>query len=148
MTTLLIAVASMLGLTLLAWFGSRVAHFAICPVCVGVAGTWIGMLAARFAGFAVDATVLGILLGVSALGIVQWHSERLPQGRVAMLWKALAVPIGSAAAYGLVAELWGLAALAALAFVLLALQFRVPRPEPETDPAAVSRLEQRMKRCC
>lgn len=148
MTTLAFAVASMLGLTGLAWLASRASRLPICPVCVGVAGTWAGLLAARFAGFSVDATVLAILLGASVLGITQWRAERLTQAGSALLWKALAVPSGSAAAYGLVAELWGFAALSALAFALLGLLFGVPRQVPGSDSAAVSQLEERMKRCC
>ncbi|TAK48818.1 MAG: hypothetical protein EPO27_05670 [Betaproteobacteria bacterium] len=148
MTTLALAIASLLGLTGIAWLASRMSRLPICPVCVGVAGTWAGLLAARFAGFPMDATVLAILLGVSVLGVVQWRAERLTQGGSALLWKALAVPTGSAAAYGLVAELWSLALLSALAFALLALLFRVPRQMPEADSAAVSQLEERMKRCC
>ncbi len=95
-----------------------------------------------------DATVLAILLGASVLGIAQWRAERLTHAGSAMLWKALASTAGSAAAYGLVAELWGLALLSALAFAFLALLFRVPRQVPRTDSAAVSQLEERMKRCC
>ncbi len=148
MTTLVLAIASMLGLTLLAWLASRVSRAAICPVCVGVAGTWMGLLAARYGGFQVDVAVLAILLGASVLGIVQWRSERLRDERHALLWKVLAIPAGVAAAYGLVAGLWGLAALAALAFAVLALLFRGPRQETEVDSAAVSQLEERMKRCC
>jgi len=147
-TTLALAIASLLGLTGLAWLASRMSRLPVCPVCVGVAGTWTGLLAARFAGLPVDATVLAILLGASVLGIAQWRAERLTQGGSALLWKALAVPTGSAAAYGLVAELWSLAALSAFAFALLAVLFRAARPAPESDSAVVSQLEERMKRCC
>lgn len=147
MSTILVAMMSMLALTGLAWIASRVSHLAICPVCIGISGTWLGLLAARSAGFAVDATVLGILLGATVLGVVQWRAEQLRQGSSALLWKALAIPIGSAAAYGLAAGLWSTAALAGLAFALLALAFQASRQAPE-DSAAVSQLEERMKRCC
>lgn len=148
MTTLALALASLLGLTGLAWLAARMTRLPVCPVCVGVAGTWVGLLAARFAGLPVDATVLAILLGASVLGITQWGAERLTQGGSALLWKALALPTGSAAAYGLVAEHWRLAAVAAIAFALLAVLFRAARRAPESDSVAVSQLEERMKRCC
>src|SRR5512147_1188097 len=111
MNTILVAVASMLALSVLAWAVSRASRLTVCPACVGVTGTWLGLLAARYSGFAVDSTVLGILLGATVLGVVEWRAEPLQQGRSALLWKALAIPIGSAAAYGLVAGLWSTAAL-------------------------------------
>jgi hypothetical protein len=148
MSTLALAVVSMLALTALAWLARRVARVAICPVCVGVAGTWLWMLAARQAGFAIDVAMLSILLGASVVGITQWFEGRLAQGRSTLLWKALALPSGCAAAYGAAAAHWGMVAAAVVAFALLVAWFRSPGRSAASDPAAIEALEERMKNCC
>lgn len=148
MTHFVLAIASMFALTLLAWLVGKISRFSVCPVCVGVSGTWLWMLVARLGGFEVDAVMLAILLGASVVGVAQWIETRLPPGRSPLLWKALALPIGFAAAYGLVAERWIVAVAAAAAFALLAALFLRPPREVAGDPAMVAQLEERMKKCC
>lgn len=146
MTSLGLAIVSMLALTVLAWLAGKVSRFSVCPICVGVSGTWLWMLVARLAGFAVDTAILAIFLGASVVGVAQWIETRLPPGRSPLLWKALALLSGFTAAYGLVTERWILAAAAALA--LLTALFLRPQREVAGDPAIVAQLEERMKKCC
>ena len=148
MTSLLFAIASMLMLTLLAWLAAKVSRLPVCPVCVGVAGTWLWMIAARLGGIAVDTTLLGILMGASVVGFAQAVETRLPSGRSSMVWKALALPVGVVAAAGLAGEHWTLAAAAGAALVFLAALFLRRRSADGGDAAAVARLEERMKKCC
>lgn len=138
----------MFVLALLAWLAGKVSRLPVCPVCVGVAGTWLWMLGARLGGVAVDSTILAILLGASAVGISQWIENRMPLGRSPLLWKALALPAGFAAAYGLAAELWFVAAAAMAALTLLIALFLRPLGAAAGDPAVVAQLEERMKKCC
>lgn len=147
MTTILAAIASMLALTALAWLARKASRWPVCPICVGVAGTWLWLLVARTAGLAVEPAVLAMLLGASVLGGAQWVEARLPAGRSPLLWKALALPAGFAAAYGLVAQRWIEATLAALALAVLAAMFVRPRGA-RGDAAVVAQLEERMKKCC
>ncbi len=42
----------------------------ICSLCAAVMTTWIGMLAMKFTGIAIDNTLLGILIGESIAGIM------------------------------------------------------------------------------
>lgn len=148
MTAVALAVASILVLAGLAWLAGKALRSPLCPICFGVGGTWLWMLAARFAGLPIDATMLAVLLGASVVGIAGQLEGRLPQGRSPLLWKTLALPVGFVAAYGLVAERWGVAAIAALALVLLAGLFLLPRRLAGTDEAVVKKLEQQMKKCC
>src|SRR3990167_9340509 len=148
MTNFVPAIASMFLLAMLAWLAGRVLRLPVCPVCVGVAGTWLWMLAARLGAHAVDGTILAILLGASAVGIAQWIENRLPLGRSPLLWKALALPAGFAAAYGLAAGLWFVAAAATAALALLIAVFLRPLRTAAGDPAVVAQLEERMKKCC
>lgn len=148
MTSVVLPIASMLALTLLAWLAAKLSRLSVCPVCVGVSGTWLWMLVARLGGLAIDTAMLAILLGASVVGVAQWIETRLPQSRSPLLWKALALPNGFAAAYGLVAERWIVAAAAAAAFALLAALFLRPRRDVAGDPAVVAQLVERMKKCC
>lgn len=147
-TLFLVPFASMLTLTLVAWLVSRKTRVPICPVCFGVSGTWLWMLAARLAGLAVDETLLAILVGASVVGGAQWVDARLPRQRSPLLWKALALPAGFVAAYGLVAQWWALAAASAAAVATLAVLFLRSPSSTTGDPAAIAQLEEQMKRCC
>src|SRR3990172_7504118 len=146
--TFALAVVSIFALAGLAWLAGKALRFPLCPICFGVAGTWLWMLGARFAGFPVDATMLAVLLGASVVGIAAQLETRLPRGRSPLLWKTLALPVGFVAAYGLVAERWTVAAAAGPALVLLAALFLLPRRLAAADEAAVEKLEQQMKKCC
>jgi len=143
-----IPVVSIFVLAGLAWLAAKALRSTLCPICFGVAGTWLWMLGARFAGFPVDATMLAVLLGASVVGFAGQLEARLAQGRSALLWKTLALPTGFVAAYGLVAERWGMAAVAVVALVLLAALFLQPWRFDEKDESVVKKLEQQMKNCC
>ncbi len=146
--TFALAVVSIFALSGLAWLAGRALRFTLCPICFGVAATWLWMLGARFAGFPVDATMLAVLLGASVVGIADQLESRLPRGYSPLLWKTLTLPVGFAAAYGLAAEHWNVTAVAALALVLLAALFLLPRRPAAADGAVVDKLEQQMKNCC
>jgi len=148
MTSLLIVIASMLMLGLLAWLGGKFLRLPVCPVCVGVAGTWLWMIAARLGGYAVDTTLLGILLGASVVGFAQAIETRLPPGRSPLVWKALAFPVGIVAVAGLAGEHWGLAGAAGAVLALLTAGVLRRRDTKTTDSAVVSELVERMKKCC
>jgi len=146
--TFALAVVSIFALAGLAWLAGKALRFPLCPICFGVAGTWLWMLGARFAGFPVDATMLAVLLGASVVGIAAQLETRLPRGCSPLLWKTLTLPVGFIAAYGLVAERWIVAAIAVSALVLLAALFLLPRRVAAADEAVVKKLEQQMKNCC
>jgi len=146
--TIVVPIASIFALAGLAWLAGKAVRFTLCPICFGVAATWLWMLGARFAGFPVDATLLAVLLGASVVGIAARLEARLPRGSSPLLWKTLILPFGFAAAYGLAAERWNVAAIAGLALVLLAALFFLPRRHAAADEAVVEKLEQQMKNCC
>jgi len=148
MTTVAMMVVSIAVLAALAWVAGRALRIGLCPVCIGVVGTWAWMLAARLAGFAVDGLMLALLIGGSVTGIAYQLETRLPRGRSPLLWKGLFLPVGFAAGYALVAEQWALLALALVALALPAAMFVRSQRPPGTDAATVEKLEERMKKCC
>ena len=148
MTIILITTISILAITGLAWLAKKALPFPVCPICVGVAGTWLWMLAARLAGFAFDASMLAILLGGSVVGIAYQLEKHLPQGRSPLLWKTLFLPMGFVAAYGLMVPHWSVLAITIVALLLLTAAFFMPRHDSGTNSAAVERLERELKKCC
>lgn len=148
MTIILITTISILAITGLAWLARKVLPVPICPICVGVAGTWVWMLAGRLGGFEFDASMLAILLGGSVVGVGDQLEKRLPQGRSPLLWKTLFLPTGFVAAYGLAVGHWRLLAMAIIALLLLTAVFFVPRRQPQKNSAVVEKLKEDMKKCC
>jgi hypothetical protein len=148
MTTIAVMAVSITALAALAWIAGKALRTGLCPLCIGVAGTWAWMLAARYAGFAVDSLMLALLIGGSVTGIAYQLEARLPQGRSALLWKGLFLPAGFAAGYALVAGQWAVLAFAALALLVPAAMLLRPQRPPGSDAAAVEKLEERMKKCC
>ena len=148
MTDVAMAVFSIAALGGLAWLAARTLRRPLCPVCLGVAGTWAWMLGARLAGVAIDSTILAILLGASVVGSAYQFEKHLGEGRSPLAWKGLFIPVGVVAAHALVAARWSLAAAALLALVSLAAYFRCARRSVDTDGTAVSALEEKLKKCC
>lgn len=130
------------------WAANRLLKLRLCPICMGVGGTWMWMIAARIAGIPVDPTMLATLLGGSVAGTAYLLERRLPGGRSLVAWKALFIPIGLVGAYGVAAPHWSVfgGALAAM-LILVAIFFRSgPTVAPESP--GVADLERKMKDCC
>ena len=148
MTIVVTTIVSILAIAGVAWVASRMLRLPLCPICTGVAGTWLWMVVARHLGFAVDASMLPILLGGSVVGIAYQLESRLAKGRSALLWKTLFIPAGFAAAYGLAVRHWALLATALVVLVLLTACFLLPRGSAKASSTAVQGLESKMKNCC
>jgi hypothetical protein len=148
MTNFTLIIATLVALAALAWLVRRFSRLPVCPICVGVSGTWLLMLGARAGGFAVDSAALAMLLGASVVGSAHWIEARLPPQRSALLWKVLALPAGFIAAYGVVAAQWIPAAVAAAVLVVLTAWFLRSEQGATRDPANIAQLEKQMKKCC
>ena len=148
MTAILTTTVSIFAIAGLAWAAKKLLRVPVCPICLGVGGTWLWMVIARSLGYAVDATMLSILLGGSVAGIAYQVEKRLPQGRSPLLWKTLFIPAGFVAAYGLVASQWILFAVTCVGLVLLTAFFLVS-PAASGEPSeTVEELKKKMQQCC
>ena len=145
---IVVPIASILALVGLAWVARRALRSALCPICIGVAGTWLWMLVARAFGMPIDATMLAVLLGASVVGIAGQVEGRLARASSPLLWKTLALPIGFVAAYGIALEQWALAAAGAAALLSVSAWCLSPRPAARGDAMTVEKLERQMKNCC
>lgn len=148
MTPMLTTLLSILALTALAWAARKMLRVSVCPICLGVGGTWLWMVVARYFGVAFDTAMLPVLLGGSAVGVAYQLETRLPAARSALLWKSLFIPVGLVAAHGIAAPDWKVLAAAIVALLLLTAIFFVPPRIQPRDGATVEKLEQQMKKCC
>ena len=148
MATILTTVVSIAALTALAWAARKLLRAPLCPICTGVAGTWLWMVVARQIGVELDGTMLSVLLGGSAVGLSYQLEKHLPPGRSVLLWKSLFFPAALVAAYGIASPAWLVLAAAAGVLLVLTFAFLVPPRARTTDGAAVSKLEDQMKNCC
>lgn len=148
MSTILLTLASVFGIASAMWAARRLLSLPICPICLGVGGTWLWMLLARELGHAIDATMLAVLLGASVVGLADLVEKRMPPGRSALLWKTLFIPLGAAAAYALVSQLWLVVAGASVVFMVLAALFLAAPRTSHAQSSTVEELAAKMKNCC
>lgn len=150
-----ITLASILILTALAWLLRRWFAGWLCPLCAGVAGTWMALLGAHSLGYPVELHLPAILLGGSVVGLAsqgdQWLPERGETFRLA--WKTLFVAAGFASAwYVTVPDLTGLlVSLAALGAIALLPWAAKPARSQRGQRGASERVQQlkaQMKNCC
>ncbi len=149
---LAITLSSILALTALAFLVRKVAAPWLCPLCAGVAGTWIGLLGAHLAGYGVDLRIPAILLGGSVVGLaLQGDKILVGKGETfRLLWKTLFVVTGFATAWFIITLAWsGIA----IGLVILGVLTAVPKlgassQEQAGNPERIGRLEEQMKNCC
>lgn len=142
---MIIALISIVVLAGVGFAARKLLGIAVCPICAGVAGTWGWMLVAHYAGYAVDVTVLGLLMGGSPVGIAYVLEKKLPAGRSPLWWKFFAIPSGFAAMYGLLTGdvLWIIGGAIAWGIVTT-LFFRKTGGNNER----VSKMEKSLEDCC
>ncbi len=152
-TVLLTATLASIGvLTGLAWLLRRAVLPRLCPLCTGVAGTWIGLLAAHGAGVALDLRLPALLLGGSVVGLAGLGEAALA-GRApgaVLAWKTAFVITGFGTAYALLLAAWpGVAAGVGLLAALLWVPWRrLPASVPADRPQRQAALLAQLKNCC
>ena len=131
----------------IAWLLVKVFNWRICPVCAGVSGTWIWMLAAFWLNYEIDILVLGILMGGSIVGIAYQLEKHLSDMGFAMFWKLGFIPAGFLVVYGILAG--GTAYLVGLVGMgLMAILFFFRKGGHKKNSSQVEDLEKKMKNCC
>ena len=145
--TILISIASILSITLLVFWVNRLklVPITVCPVCAGVSGTWLWMLAAYYLQFSLPEWVLTMLMGGSVVGIAYTLEKKIPSGKSLLLWKTLFIPAGFATVYGIVFVQWKalIPAVLAIGFTVLYFFSRDGKNNKKVDY-----LEEKLKDCC
>ncbi|MDP3999789.1 MAG: hypothetical protein Q8P76_04365 [bacterium] len=145
-----IVIFSILAITGLVWLFNKISPFKVCPICAGVSGTWLWLLAAMANGWlSVNSYQLpvGILMGGSVVGIAYQLEKRLPENRSPLIWKTIFIPLGFLVAYYLVLFDWmTFAIFLAIELLFVWLYFRLASHQPKN--VQVEKLEKQMEKCC
>lgn len=148
---IVITTISILAITCLVLLANRILPFKICPICVGVSGTWLWILFGIYIGLLEAESwklVAAIAMGGSVVGIAYQIEKRLPPNRSLLLWKMLFIPAGFAAAYGILSYRRDTFFAAVIFLVILTLYFiEKPRRRPSNEKK-LEELENKMKQCC
>ncbi len=149
MMFLAITTISIFTITGLVWLLNRILPFKICPICAGVSGTWLWMIAAKFLGYEIDLVIPAMLMGGSVVGIAYQVEKRLPDGLSPLLWKTLFIPAGFIAVYSIITSWWALFIAGTIILIITVLIFtKKPRTSTVKNDEAVEELKKKMKNCC
>lgn len=147
---ILIATVSILVITTLVWLLNKLTFLKICPICVGVAGTWAWLLTSAWlsllplSGFQLP---IAILIGGSVVGIAYQLEKNLSLHRP-LIWKTLFISTGFIAAYGLISFSWRIFLPSAILLIILIPIFNQRPKHPKVQNKKVAELENKMKNCC
>lgn len=147
---IIIAIISILLITGASWIIREILGIKrICPICVGVSGTWLWMIIAQILGFRMDVLVIGILLGGSVVGIAYQLAKRVSESKSLAL-KIIVIPLGFFAAYNLATLNWTvfLISLAVIVVAIFGFWKVSIQHDPEEKKQVVKELEDKMKNCC
>ncbi len=152
---IIIALILVAGITLVIKAVSRFLHFSVCPICMGVSGSWFLLSFAVLAGFLpadIYLDVIMLLMGGTVVGIAyqaekkfRWQSEK------AFWFKFAIIIVGFYAAHIAVESLswmtfvFELAVLAALAYLFFV---RGVETVGKKNSSNVEKLQKELENCC
>lgn len=151
MSEIILVLASIWALAGIGWRAGTLLNRKVCPICVGVSGTWLIMLFLRFFGTAIDPVILGILMGGTVVGIAYTCEKRLAKGRSQLLWKLLFIPFGFLFMFGVIkysaaSILVSAAVLVLVVYIFLRVPAKTPaHTAPQKDAEAI---EEKLNNCC
>lgn len=137
-----IATISILVIAFLAWIANRFLPLKICPICAGVFGTWVWLVAGSLLGYQIDPVIPALLMGGSVVGVA-YRAEK----RSSLLWKMLFIPAGFIAAYGILNKEWLISLIAVLFLLGITLIFSSSK-EKSKQEETIEKLKQKMDKCC
>lgn len=130
------------------WSVNRWLNWKICPLCAGVAGTWIWLLIGRAFGYFAEPAILGILMGGSVVGILYQAERRFSQFQ-SLLVKIVFVSLGFLAAYHLIFAQWlSLVSVLFILGIIVFILFATFSAKDSEQNQVVEELKRKMKNCC
>lgn len=148
---LVITIISIFSIAFAAWLAGKILPFRICPVCAGVAGTWLWLLAGIYLNLLKTENwqlIIAVLMGGSVVGVAYQTAKRLLSSKSEVLFKALFIPSGFVAVYGLLMYWWLLFYAAIVFSAILALLFLRKRGNEKAANKRVEEIKKRMEDCC
>src|SRR3989344_983613 len=150
---IIITVTSIVLIALVAYAANRILSFKtfkICPLCAGVSGTWLWILAASALGYwplEEYQLMLAAMMGGSVVGIAYQIEKRMPES-FGMFHKLTQVVLGFIGIYFLVQLRWlEVAIFIVLGAVPAAIAWFAAK-KIHRDSPKVAALEKEMNKCC
>jgi len=150
---IIITVTSIILIALVAYAANRILSFKtfkICPLCAGVSGTWLWMLAVSALGYwplEEYQLMLAAMMGGSVVGIAYQIEKRMPES-FGMFHKLTQVVLGFIGIYFLVQLRWlEVAIFIVLGAVPAAIAWFAAK-KIHRDSPKVAALEKEMNKCC
>lgn len=152
MIPIIIATISIFIITGVFWLFNKFSPIQVCPICAGVSGTWLLILAGLFLGILIHGgwvLIVAMGMGGSVVGIAYQLEKKMPKYKSTLLWKTLFIPIGFIAVYSLFVTQWIIFVISIIFMIILAWLFtRKKISHPEKEKEVISKLENKMKDCC
>lgn len=152
---LIIAIASVSIIAAITWVINGISDKKICPICAGVFGTWLWMLAGRATGLNADIIILAVMMGGSIVGITYQLEKRNIIVKHLAVFKFSFTLLGFMIVYFLINNQWLLAILGmGLGLGIFYFLRNIGRLEninghsSKKDDKKVKELEEKMKNCC
>lgn len=158
---ILIFILSILAITGLVWLINKILPFKICPICVGVSGTWIWILAGISSGqLPAENWILlaAMAMGGTVVGIAYQGEKRFDWAKQSIFrFRVPIMVIGFPAAYWVVNNVGWVSLAAALAILspVFYLYFIAPygnKPQGKIQGGngaeKIAELEEKLKSCC
>lgn len=118
----------------------------VCPICAGVAGTWLWMLITYFIQpDSIHPLWLGILMGGSVIGTMYQIDKRLAGVMAWIIIKPLWVATGFGVVASLIGQQWS---WLSLGFVILAVLGVIIVMTLLSPPKNTSKILEKLKNCC
>ena len=153
---MLIALISILAITGAISRLNRFLQFKICPICLGVSGTWLGLSAMVLSGqlpMTDYQLLIAILMGGSVVGIAYQGEKRFIWAQESIFrFKVPATVIGFTLAYLALQNLsWIIFGIEVAVLTALAYLFFIKLERGSESPEELRRvaeLEKKMEKCC
>jgi|SRR3989338_4466661 len=146
------AITSIFVITALIWGLNKILPFKICPICAGVAGTWLWIVVGIYVGLLETENwrlIAAIAMGGSIVGIAYQTEKHLAENRSPFAWKILFIPTGFIAAYGIISLQLTAFVAAIILLGALALRFiKKPRRQAAQNGKKIEELKNKMENCC
>ncbi|MBI2640336.1 MAG: hypothetical protein HYW91_00405 [Candidatus Sungbacteria bacterium] len=149
--TIFIVVTSIIVITISAWVVNKFLPWAVCPICAGVAGTWLWILFGIYTGW-LEAEgwklAAAIAMGGSVVGMAYQAEKFLRPFRSRLLWKTIFISTGFAAVYSLILFWRAGFIIAVVLLTIFTLKFLAWPRARAVKSKKVEELVGKMEDCC
>ena len=145
---MIIAILSILIITLVVWLVNKKLPIQVCPVCAGVFLTWLWMFIGMSLGKLLIANYqlpVSVLMGGTVVGLMS-KLEQFINPKFVLIWKVVFVVSGFTAVYSLITNQWGIFAIGVIVDIVVTLIFKTYGAEKEN--LNLKELKEKIKNCC